>query len=125
MTGVMCVMLGAGSDGTLALYNMTAGSASGYYGFDLGYFGSISPSAFSLSGTSSSILAVEWDASDGLVFRVAGDKSNSGWTSMEIDGVAYNRATATFSNSPGSWTRWAWTASNPFVNGNPYVVKFT
>ena len=42
-----------------------------------------------------------------LVFEVAGAHSNSGFTTLKIGGVDYNRTDATYTQGSSN-TRWAW-----------------
>jgi hypothetical protein len=50
-----------------------------------------------------------------LVFGVVGYAPNAGWTTVTIDGNAYNRADASYSYN-GTNTVWAWstTSTNPY-----------
>lgn len=69
-----------------------------------------------------------WDENVGaeqVHFEVNGVVANSGWTTMDVAGTSFSRASATYSN-PGGNSRWAWsTAANPFGTSGTKVVEFT
>jgi len=75
-------------------------------------FGSIVDGTFNpLSGAT--IIGLYYLTSSGAVsFALSGVYSNSGWTTLDIGGTSFTRASASFSNSTN--TIWTWTASNPF-----------
>lgn len=122
-------LLGAG--GTLDTQTVTVGEyidkLNIYYGYSSSLiFGSISDGTFNPKG-GATILSLYYNASTGyLFFELNGVQTNAGWTTMTIDGTAFTRASATFSNS--GTTSWTWaTGTSPFGTtiGATKTVVFT
>lgn len=84
-----------------------------FRGYVSGSYGAIADSTSDIYG-GAVIDQLFWDEVTGLVtWKILGIVSNSGWTTVNINGNLLNRAAATFS-IPGSDSQWTWTASNPF-----------
>ena len=121
---------------SLATYTMVAGSSFNRHsysdqggttyqdtyldGFISGTFGSMSPTTFSLSGGNPSIYQLRdyrlhehhseqsWQHNTyNSRFTVNGSVSNSGWTTITVNGVTKTRASASYSQSGGQ-TTWEW-----------------
>ena len=58
-----------------------------------------------------STLEVDQNTTGTLLFEVAGAHSNSGFTTLKIDGVDYNRTSATYTQGNNN-TRWEWNTSS-------------
>lgn len=83
-----------------------------------GYFGSagdISDGTFTPI-SDAPIVTLGWATSNVLQFRLSGSFPDAGWTSINIDGNIFTRASrSTFDNTTGGNTQWTWnTATNPF-----------
>lgn len=121
-----------GKSSGLASATITVGSQYDYMSgiASVGYsqsFGSISPTVFSI--TNSNFLALyrfgSPSSSTGtVVLIVQGNKSNSGWSTMNIDSVSFSRTSATFTAN-SSQSRWSWTgASTSTFTNNPTSVTW-
>lgn len=118
MTGVIAALAGGG--GTFARNTVTVGQtyispARFNYGFQ-GSNGSVSPTTWSISGTSIvNAIYVTFDGSNWVDFRISGSYPNSGWTNLDIAGTNWARTDASYSTD-GSQTYWIWFSppSNPF-----------
>jgi hypothetical protein len=88
-----------------------------YYGF-LG--GTISPSA-AIDVGSGTITEIHWTAAGYLVLGISGASSNSGWTSMYLNGTVYARTSATYAYTSGVGT-WSWLVSAPAPSDVPASV---
>lgn len=93
--------------------------------------GSISDGSFNpKSNTSIVFLAWAGAWSNGTVenevtFTISGTHSNSGFTTMTVGSTAFNRSSASFSQSGGN-TKWVWsTGTNPFGTSGTKTVVFT
>jgi len=50
-----------------------------------------------------------------IVFQLTGNRANSGWDSMSVDGTTLQRTSATYNYFSGSnYTQWRWSSSNAF-----------
>ena len=58
-----------------------------------------------------STLEVDQNTTGELIFEVAGAHSNSGFTTLKIGGVSYNRTSATYTQGSSN-TRWVWNTSS-------------
>jgi len=90
------------------------------YGFAAGGggYGSISDGTFSLI-SNATINTLNWNqvnANPGsLNFGLAGNRPNSGWSSVTINGITFNRSAATYSYDSGTdTTSWSIPGTNPF-----------
>lgn len=119
MTGIMCALIGGGGDLFMGPYSGTAGTGGLGVGYDFYGTGSIAPND-SFAGFT--IQYLTWDSGT-LLLSLFGDAPNSGWTTLTVNGNAFNRASALFSG--GGPTNWTWAASNPFTNGAPYTAVFS
>lgn len=108
MSGALAAMAGGGGGGQYALYiGTTTIAGASYYGFSNGTFGALSPTNF----LGSNIGDLYWRTSSGGALTLAVTNSaipNSGWSTINVNGTIFNRASATFIN--GIWT-WAGVAN--------------
>jgi hypothetical protein len=112
--------------------NLTVGQLVGKFNTITGYdsatpIGSLSDTTVDFLGGAFCESISHGSASTILVFTVTGNKANSGFTTMTINGNNFNRTSASYSyNSSGDFTQWAWSASNPFSSvGQVDTVNFT
>ena len=97
------------------------------YGFVTG-IGSIADGTFNPKG-GATITALYCDTAFGgnaVVFSLGSSQTNDGWNAVNIAGVTYDRASASY--TPGSPTSWTWSsATNPFgtTGGATVVATFT
>lgn len=134
MTGIICAL--AGGKGAYSSTTVTVGtfSSSGftYYGFSGTLFGSVNPATFSPLAYPFTNLYWVTDGTSftGLRLEVTGNHPNSGWETMNIGGVVYNRTSFTYSySSTTNRTEWQGSAlgTNPFgttVGATKAVVWF-
>ena len=98
------------------------------YGFNSGVYGSISDGTFGLI-SNATITNLSWNNSvNALNFTLAGNRANSGWSSVTINGITYNRADASYSYDSGSnTTSWSISGANPFgtADGATRAAVFT
>lgn len=80
-----------------------------------GFYGSISDGTFGFIDDAP-IIQLSWGNSGfGIAFTLSGNRANSGWTKMTINGTDYTRATATYQyNSEADTTTWFMGGPNPF-----------
>jgi hypothetical protein len=114
MTGITCAVAGSGSYISTVVVTVgysNPGPGVTLYGYD-GLQGSVSPSTWNVF--SINVLYYEVD-SFRVVFEVLGVAPNSGWTTMNIAGTDFTRASATYSSTP-STASWSWESvvTNPF-----------
>ena len=84
------------------------------YGYASGQFGSISDGTFELI-SNATINNLYWLIGDTLIFTLAGNRANSGWSTVTINSIAFNRSAATYSYDSGTnTTSWEMIGSNPF-----------
>jgi len=112
--------------------NLTVGQLVGKFNTITGYdsasaIGSLSDTSVDFLGGAFCEGISHGSAANVLAFYVTGNKANSGFTTMTINGNNYNRTSATYGyNSDGDFTQWAWSSSNPFSGvGNVDTVNFT
>lgn len=81
------------------------------YGFATGFFsyGSLSDTTIDTFGNRT-INSFSWNSTNTLLLNIS-NGPNSGWTSIKVNNVTFNRTAASYAN--GSWT-WSNTTSNPF-----------
>ena len=81
------------------------------YGFQTGFFtfGSLSDTTIDTFGNRT-INSFSWSSLNTLSLNIA-NGPNSGWTSIKVNNVTFNRTAASFNN--GAWT-WTSITSNPF-----------
>lgn len=128
MSGVLSATFGGSksysgsSTVTVGYLQLTIGSSTiDFYGW-LGAVpnpGSISPSTWANSGLTVDSLSYRYTSPAGtslVTFFVNGYVPNYGWTTMDIAGISYSRAAASYSYD-GTTTLWYWDAS---VTGNPF-----
>lgn len=113
--------------------NLTVGQLVGKFNTITGYSTGVYTTG-SLSDTSVDFLGgafcegiAHGTATGILGFSVTGNKANSGFTTMTINGNNYNRTSATYGyNSDGDFTQWYWSSGSPFSGvGNVDTVNFT
>ena len=100
-------------------------------GFTSGVMGSISDGTCNFK-SGATITDLSYDDINGntakaVVFKLSGNHSNSGFTTMSVAGTNYARTAATYLYSGGS-TSWTWTTTtNPFgtTTGATKVVTFS
>jgi hypothetical protein len=82
------------------------------YGFNSGVYGSISDGTFGFI-SDATINTLAWsNAGNALNFTLAGNRANSGWSTVTINS---NRSGATYNYDSGSnTTSWAMAGANPF-----------
>ena len=102
-------------------------TAYGFNSLDFSNYGSISEDAIEFSGFNVIVRSVS--VTNSLRFRVSGNVGNSGWTSMTVGGVTYNRTDATYAIISGggfNGTQWSWTNSGgvPTTNGATATVSW-
>jgi len=89
------------------------------YGFSTSLgIGSISDGTFGLI-SNATIKELHWTTFSGLSFMVAGNRANSGWSYVTINGITFNRSDASYSYDSGSdttiWNQWnSMPGENPF-----------
>jgi hypothetical protein len=92
------------------------------YGFDSGSYGSISDGTFELI-SNATIISLVWSNSYGLNFVLEGNRANSGWSTVTINGITFNRSAATYSyDGDNNTTNWLMAGANPFGTTNGAVV---
>lgn len=92
------------------------------YGYASGQFGSISDGTFGFI-SNAVINTLTWSNVGGLGFTLAGNRANSGWSTVTINSIAFNRSAATYSYDGGSnTTSWTMAGSNPFGTTDGSVV---
>jgi hypothetical protein len=94
------------------------------YGFGFTTGGSISDGTSNMfSGAAYVQIDTLADISNGqgwiVQLGINGTHPNSGWTTMTIDGVAFNRADISFHSQPSGITNWVW-ADAPRPQTNPF-----
>ncbi|MDB4408507.1 hypothetical protein N9165_00370 [Akkermansiaceae bacterium] len=78
-------------------------------------YGSISNGTLGVAGNKT-IQLLAWNDLNILTIRVAGTASNSGWTTMTVNGTAFSRSSASFLVGGTATTSWQWLSitTNPF-----------
>jgi hypothetical protein len=96
-----------------------------FFGFRLGFFGSISDGTFNL--ISNATISDLYYSNPGpyLEFSIVGNFPDSGWSTMVISGTTFNRTSFEHSyNSETNKTSWVnYSASNPFGAADGTVVN--
>lgn len=89
------------------------------YGFSSGVYGSISDGTFGFI-SDATINTLAWsNAGNALNFTLAGNRANSGWSTVTINSIAFNRSAATYNYDSGSnTTSWSMAGANPFGTTN-------
>ena len=72
------------------------------------------------------IAEFSWNGINGVGLYLSGSASNSGWTTVTINGTALSRSSATFMTVSGN-SRWAWMSqtTNPFGTSGTKQAVFT
>ena len=85
------------------------------YGYSAGVYGSISDGTFGLI-SDAVISNLSWNnATHGLNFTLVGNRSNSGWSSVIINGITFNRSGGSYSyDGDSDTTSWSIAGANPF-----------
>lgn len=129
---------GASSGASLYTGTVTVGTQNILYvGVFYGFLGSGSRNTSTTSGSISpvdstsfysgaDIVACCWEdhaagpSADLVLLEVAGNQSNSGWTTLDIAGTTFSRTAGTYNyNSTANTTQWTWlTGTNPFGTTN-------
>ena len=97
-----------------------------YYGFDLSPSrGAISDGTLGVA-SNRAIAEFSWNGITKLGLYLSGSASNSGWTTVTINGTALSRSSATFSTVSGN-SRWLWMSqtTNPFGTSGTKQAVFT
>ena len=98
------------------------------YGYASGEFGSISDGTFELI-SNAIINRLSWDnGGSQLTFTLAGNRANSGWSTVVINSITFNRSSATYNYDSGTnSTSWSISGSNPFgtTDGITRAAVFT
>lgn len=97
-----------------------------YYGFDLSPpRGAISDGTLGVA-SNRTIAEFSWNPITGVSLVLSGSASNSGWTTVTINGTALSRSSATFSTVSGN-SRWLWMSqtTNPFGTSGTKQAVFT
>ena len=134
MSGIQMALLGVdGGGGTPDTQTITVGDYSDKFfpsitGYLSGYMGSISDGTFNPTG-GTTIEGLYYDlVGANLSFILAASPiSNTGWTTMTLNGTPFTRSSAIFASSGGltSWT-WSSVVSNPFpAAGNTTTAVFS
>ena len=102
-------------------------TAYGFNSLDFSNYGSITPATIEFTGFNVTVRSVS--VAGTLRFRVSGTVGNSGWTSMTVGGVTYNRTDATYAIISGggfNGTQWSWANDGgvPTTNGATAVVTW-
>ena len=95
------------------------------YGFSSGVYGDIDDGTFGFI-SNATINTLAWSSSvNALNFTLAGNRANSGWSSVIINGITFNRSGATYNYDSGSnTTSWSMAGANPFgTNGDGSVYR--
>lgn len=118
MTGITCALAGSGASKYTGSATVTVGqyvdASFTIWGYANALAGSITPATWASTG--GNFLQVCWfDAGvDFVTLLVGGVFPNEGWTTMDVGGVPFTRASGSYSND-GTNTTWTWlTASNPY-----------
>lgn len=101
----------------------------GFYDLGSSSIGSISDGTCNFKG-GATYRRMQWVNATGqnLIFALNGTHANSGWTTMNIAGTNFTRASSTYSQLSTTEARWTWaTSTNPFgtTAGATKVVTFT
>ena len=122
MSGVLGAIIGSfgAGGGNTETQTVTVGNftfkATEFWGYSALY-GSISDGTFGFI-SNAPISSLAWTNGGNVVtFVLTGNRANSGWSKMEISGVDYTRASATYSyDGVGDTTQWSWSVpgTNPF-----------
>jgi len=98
----------------------TYGSSQYFQGYRTGVHGSISDGTSNIysGATINDLYSSHFYTTDKVFINIAGNRANSGWTTMTFNGVSYQRSSATYSyNSSLDRTQWSWVIS---PQGNPF-----
>ena len=131
MSGIQMALLGAGvalDTQTITVEDYIDAPFDYFTGYRTGYMGSISDGTFNPTG-GTTISGLYYDVyGTSLIFTLSASPiSNSGWTTMALNGTAFTRSSASFVSSGGS-TSWTWSSvsPNPFpLAGNTTTAVFT
>jgi len=97
-----------------------------YYGYrQSSSSGAISDGTLNVA-SNRTIAEFSWNGVTGLGLYLSGSASNSGWTTVTINGTALSRSSATFSTVSGN-SRWLWMSqtTNPFGTSGTKQAAFT
>lgn len=98
-----------------------------FYGYDLSLgFGTITDGTSNIYG-GAQITSLNWSLNGNqLVLTISGSQTNSGWTTMTVNGTNFSRASASYSSgSPTSWI-WSSVSANPFTSqGTNTTITWT
>jgi hypothetical protein len=119
MTGILCVLAGAVPKREPETLTVTVDTTGGpapiptIQGFSsIEGIGSISPGTLGLLGGATVLELARTSLGGGrLFFTVSGVYSNSGWSTLTINSLTFNRADANFDTSTGD-TKWSWTTAD-------------
>jgi hypothetical protein len=131
MSGVQMILLGVSDGGGSDIQTVTIGTYIDKFNYFTGYIsalstGGISDGTFNPTG-GTTISGLYYDQNGGYLYFLlaASPISNSGWSTMTLNGNPFTRSSATF-NSTGGSTSWAWaSASNPFPFTATTTAVFT
>lgn len=100
-----------GTSAALETHTMTIGSSGSVWGFQSGSFGSLSPTTSSIYG-GATVNRISASAFNNTFFGITGTVSNSGWSTIIINGTSFTRTAASFSTG-GGVSLWTWTGTFP------------
>lgn len=121
VSGMQNAWLGFGSARGGTSLNLTAGTSGGLIGYNLGIFGAVSAPMVSSSGVNFSGL---WDTASNLVLTYGGTTGSDGllyFNYIQINGIIFPAATATFVQGFGA--TWTWPSKAGLVNTTVYPTR--
>ena len=101
-----------GTTSALETHTMTIGLSGSVWGFQTGSFGALSPTTSSIYGGATVNRISATAISDQTFFGINGVVSNSGWSTIIINGTSFSRTAASFSTA-GGISIWTWTDTFP------------
>lgn len=124
MTGILAAIAGTGL-GSLETQILTVGTSGSFvYGYSLASsYGSISPGTSTIYSGSSWTQISHSDFDGTTTLTLSTTDGPTGWTTMNINGVVFTRASATYDTGTGV-SRWIWTSSGFGRTPSPTNVIF-
>lgn len=93
------------------------------YGYNTGLMGSINDGTSDIYGGATITALYETIyPSTMLYFYIGANVANSGWTTMTVNGTAFNRASATYTNGASTYWYWSSTPGNLFTGGTSTII---
>jgi hypothetical protein len=95
----------------------------GFFVFNSTTYGSISDGTSNLyGGAAVTSLLYQWNnvyPVSGLTLLIAGtSRANSGWTTLTVNGTAYQRTSATYTANSSGNTQWTWPVGADYAGGS-------